>query len=177
MKSSTEQRRFLQKFVSGERLLMGYLLSATGDFHEAEDLLQEVSVALWESFDRYDESKAFHAWALGIARHKVLDWREKQGRRGATLSPEILDLVGQAQLETADRLSDRRPLLQTCIEALPDHLRKIVQLRYREQLTLEALSERLDRSAGAVQVALVRIRRTLRDCVDQKLGPLAEAGR
>ena len=177
MNSSTDQRRFLQKFVAGERLLMGYLLSATGNFHEAEDLLQEVSVALWESFDRYDPSKAFHAWALGIARHKVLDWRDKQGRRGATLSPEILDLVGQAQVEAADRLSERRPLLQKCIEALPDHLRKILQLRYQEGLRLDALSTRLERSAGAVQVALVRIRRTLRDCVDQKLGPLAEAGR
>jgi RNA polymerase sigma-70 factor (ECF subfamily) len=177
MNPSTDHRRFLQKFVAGERLLRGYLLSATGDYHDAEDLLQEISVALWESFDRYDESKPFHAWALGIARHKVLDWREKKGRRGATLSPEILDLVGRAQVEEGDRLAERRPLLQKCIEALPDHLRTIVNLRYREGLSLDDLSERLDRTTGAVQVALVRIRRALRDCVDQKLGPLAEAGR
>ena len=177
MNSSTDHRRFLQKFVAGERLLMGYLLSATGDFHEAEDLLQEVSVALWESFDRYDDARPFHAWALGIARHKVLDWREKKGRRGARLSPEVLDLVGQAQVDLADELSERRPLLQKCIEALPEHLRKIVLLRYREGLKLEKLSAQLDRSTGAVQVALVRIRRALRDCVDQKIGPVAEAGR
>ena len=177
MNPSTDHRRFLQKFVAGERLLRGYLLSATGDYHDAEDLLQEISVALWESFDRYDESKSFHAWALGIARHKVLDWREKKGRRGATLSPEILDLVGAAQVEEGDRLAEQRPLLQKCIEALPDHLRAIVHLRYREGLSLDDLSERLDRTTGAVQVALVRIRRALRDCVDQKLGPLAEAGR
>jgi RNA polymerase sigma-70 factor (ECF subfamily) len=177
MNPTTDHRRFLQKFIAGERLLRGYLLSATGDFHEAEDLLQEISVALWESFDRYDESRSFHAWALGIARHKVLDWREKKGRRGAMLSPDVLDLIGQVQVEDADLLSERRPLLQKCIEALPEHLRKIVDLRYRDGLPLEALSSRLDRSTGAVQVALVRIRRALRDCVDQKLGPLAEAGR
>ena len=177
MNSSADHRRFLQKFVAGERLLLGYLLSATGDFHDAEDLLQEVSVALWESFDRYDDSKPFHAWALGIARHKVLDWREKKSKRNTTLSPEILDLVGQAQIDAADALSERRPLLQKCIEALPEHLRKIVLLRYREGLRLDALSAQLDRSTGAVQVALVRIRRALRDCVDRNLGPLAEAGR
>jgi RNA polymerase sigma-70 factor (ECF subfamily) len=172
-----DHRRFLQKFVAHERLLTGYLLAATGNFHEAEDLLQEVSVALWESFDRYDESRPFQAWALGIARHKVQNWREQKGRARSGLSLEFLDLLGTAQREASDQLSERRPLLQRCVDALPAHLREMVELRYQEGLSLESIAGRLERTVGAIQVALVRVRRVLRECVDRKLAEAAGAGR
>jgi RNA polymerase sigma-70 factor (ECF subfamily) len=172
-----DHRRFLQHFVANERLLTGYLLAATGDFHEAEDLLQEVSVALWESFDRYDESRAFHSWALGVARHKVLDWRERRGRRGPVLSMDMLEALECAEAVETALLAERRPLLQKCMESLPAHLRELVELRYGDGLHLDEVATRLKKSVGAVQMTFVRIRRALRDCVDRKLGPAAEASR
>jgi RNA polymerase sigma-70 factor (ECF subfamily) len=172
-----DHRRFLQHFVANERLLSGYLLAATGDVHEAEDLLQEVSVALWESFDRYDEGRAFSSWALGIARHKVLDWRTKKGRRSRLLSLEILGAVERAEAREAEELAERRPLLQQCMESLPAHLRELVELRYGDGLQLDEVASRLRRTVGAVQMAYVRIRRSLRECVGRRLGPAAEASR
>src|SRR5262245_1394717 len=172
-----DHRRFLQHFVANERLLTGYLLAATGNFHEAEDLLQEVSIALWESFDRYDESRPFHAWALGVARHKVLGWKERRGRRDRMLSMEVLEIVERAELEEPMLFSERRPLLQQCMEALPSHLRELVELRYGDGLQLDAVAGRVKKSVGAVQMTFVRIRRALRDCVDRKLGSAAEASR
>jgi len=172
-----DHRRFLQQFLATERLLTGYLLAATGDFHEAEDLLQEVSVALWESFDRYDPTRPFQGWALGIARHKVLDWRERKGRHRPALSMEFLEVLEKAQIEAGEQLAERRPLLQRCLEALPGHLKELVDLRYREGLRLEELATRLERSVGALQVALVRVRRALRDCIERKLTQAPEAGR
>src|SRR5258708_8690922 len=172
-----DHRRFLQHFVANERLLTGYVLAATGDFHEAQDLLQEVSVALWESFDRYDEGRPFRTWALGVARHKVLDWRERKGRRDRTLSMEVLDAVGRIEVEETALLAERRPLLQECMETLPSHLRELVELRYGDGLHLDEVASRVKKAVGAVQMIFVRIRRALRDCVDRKLGPAAEASR
>ena len=172
-----DHRRFLKHFVANERLISGYLLAATGDVHEAEDLLQEVSVALWESFDRYEEGRPFHSWALGVARHKVLTWRERKGRRGRVLSMEILEAVEWAEAEEAALLSERRPLLQQCMESLPAHLRELVDLRYADGLPLDEVASRLHKSVGAVQMTFVRIRRALRECVERKLGPAAEASR
>src|SRR6516225_195635 len=106
-----DHRGFLKHFVSSERVLSGYLLAATGNLHEAEDLLQEVSVALWEGFDRYDPKRPFQAWALGIARHKVLDWRERSGRRSRGLSMEVLEALEEAASQEAADLAERRPVL------------------------------------------------------------------
>ena len=171
-----DYRRFLQHFLANERFLTGYLLAATGNFHDSEDLLQEVSVALWESFDRYDERRPFQAWALGVARHKVLDYKSRQGRKGSTLSMDVLDRIGQAAMEEAPELGERRPRLQRCLEELPEHLRGMIDLRYRDGLGLEELAGRLKRSVAAVQMAFVRIRRSLRDCVERKLAQGTGAG-
>ncbi len=170
-------RRFLQHFVASERVLTGYLLAATGSLHDAEDLLQEVSVALWEGFDRFDEKRSFSAWALGIARHKVIDWRARRGRKEAVLALDVLESIGRAALEDSDRLAERRSVLHRCIETLPAHLREMVGLRYVDGLRLEELAAQLGRNVGAVQMALVRIRRALRDCVDRKLAQASGATR
>jgi len=172
-----DHRRFLQHFVSSERVLTGSLLAATGDLHDAEDLLQEVSVALWEGFDRFDEKRSFTAWALGIARHKVIDWRARRGRKETVLALDILDSVGRAALDDSGRLAERRSVLHRCIEALPAHLREMVGLRYGDGLRLEDLAAQLGRNVGAIQMALVRIRRSLRDCVDRKLAESTGASR
>jgi RNA polymerase sigma-70 factor (ECF subfamily) len=172
-----DHRRFLQHFVGSERLLTGYLLAATGNPHEAEDLLQEVSVALWEGFDRFDEKRSFSAWALGIARHKVIDWRGRRGRREAVLDLDILDVVGRTALGESELLAERRSALHRCIDALPEHLREMVGLRYRDGLPLEDLAARIRRNVGAIQMALVRVRRSLRECVDRRLTQASEAGR
>jgi len=158
-------------------VLTGYLLAATGNPHEAEDLLQEVSVALWEGFERFDEKRSFTGWALGIARHKVIDWRGRRGRREAVLALDVLDAIGCTALEESELLAERRSALHRCIDALPAHLRDMVELRYRDGLPLEDLAARIRRNVGAIQMALVRVRRSLRDCVDRKLAQASEAGR
>lgn len=172
-----DHRRFLRHFVAGERVLTGYLLAATGDPHEAEDLLQEVSVALWESFDRFDGKRSFVAWALGIARHKVLDWRGRRGRKEAVLAQDVLESLVRTALDESEDLAERRSVLHRCVQALPAHLRELVGLRYRDGLRLETLASQLGRNLGAIQMALVRIRRVLRECVERKLAHVPEAGR
>jgi RNA polymerase sigma-70 factor (ECF subfamily) len=172
-----DHRRFLQHFVSSERVLTGYLLAATGSPHDAEDLLQEVSVALWEGFERFDEKRSFSAWALGIARHKVIDWRGRRGRREAVLGLDVLDSIGRTALAESELLAERRSVLHRCIEALPAHLRELVGLRYRDGLPLEDLAAQFGRNLGAIQMALVRVRRALRECVERKLAEAWEASR
>jgi RNA polymerase sigma-70 factor (ECF subfamily) len=172
-----DHRRFLQHFVSSERVLTGYLLSATGNPHDAQDLLQEVSVALWEGFERFDETRSFSAWALGIARHKVIDWRGRRGRREAVLGLDVLDSISRTALGESEALAERRSALHGCIDALPAHLRDLVGRRYRDGLPLEDLAAQLRRNLGAIQMALVRVRRALRECVERKLAEASEASR
>ena len=75
-----ECQEFLNRFLREERFLAAYLLSATGNFHASEDLLQTVARILWEKLADYDEARPFGAWALGVAHLEVLKWRQQAAR-------------------------------------------------------------------------------------------------
>ena len=98
-----EHQEFLGRFLREERLLAAYLLSATGNFHAAEDLLQTVARILWEKLADYDEARPFGAWALGVAHLEVLKWRQQAARSREVLSDDSMRLLS----ETAARACRR----------------------------------------------------------------------
>ena len=71
--SITSQRKALARlWVSAQPTLMSFITAGVRDFHAAQDLLQDTAEAVAEGFDDYDPARPFTAWALGIARNKVL---------------------------------------------------------------------------------------------------------
>lgn len=65
---------------------------------EAEDLRQEIRVAIWQSLDRFDESKSeFDAWASNIAKYRAIDIVRTLGdvtRTGRPRRVKPISLVG-----------------------------------------------------------------------------------
>src|SRR5262245_18152316 len=120
-----DHRRFLRHFLQEQGVLKAYLLGATSDPHSADDLLQEVSSALWESFSDYDESRPFRPWAFGIARNMILRWRRQKGRARAVLSDETVRLLADTADAEGDGAEQRRVHLRSCLDQLGDHLRDV----------------------------------------------------
>jgi len=164
-----DHRVFLRHFLPTETLLKAYLLSATGDMHATDDLLQEVSSVLWEKFGQYDERRPFRAWALGIARLEVLKWRQRLARSREVLSPETLTALADTAGDHAGEIDERIADLRRCLEGLQEKTRQVLRLRYWEALSIRQIAERLDKSVAAVGMILHRARRGLRDCVEGKL--------
>ena len=171
-----DHRRFLKHFLTHEGVLKAYLLAASGNAVEADDLLQEVSSVLWERFADYDEARPFRAWALGIARLEILKWRQRLARRREVLSDQALHSLAQAADEQAEETEARRGLLNACLELLAEGVREVVQLRYTDALPLAGIAERTGRSVEAIEMVLVRARKALRECVERKRSGLAETG-
>ena len=48
-------------------MVAAFVLSIIPDFHQAEDVLQQVAVVLVREFGQFDTSRPFLPWALGIA--------------------------------------------------------------------------------------------------------------
>src|SRR5262245_10759990 len=49
-----------------------YVMMSIASYHDAEDVVQEVALALSNSMHNYDRSRPFLEWALGFARMRVL---------------------------------------------------------------------------------------------------------
>ena len=170
----TDHRRFLSEFLPAEPVLKSYLLAATGDMHAADDLLQRVSSVLWEKIDQYDEGRPFRSWALGIARLEVLKWRQGLARSREALSADTLAALADTAADMAAEIDERLVLLRRCVEGLAGKTREILRLRYWQRLPIQQVASQVNKSVAAVEMVLVRARRSLRECVERRLARTEE---
>jgi len=161
--------RFLEAHMAHQKTLLGYLLATVRDFQLAEDLLQKVTLILWETFKEQGEPVSYPAWAFGIARRVVARHFRDSRKREIMLPLEILDRVAPVMERDAEKLSAQSQALTGCIEKLPGELRDLVRRRYEEGRSLEELAGGLRQTLAAVNMKLVRVRRALLDCSRQAL--------
>src|SRR5580700_2157340 len=78
--SNATQQRFLSLFLRSEREIFRYVAALVPNLTDAEDIVQQTAVALWEKFDAYDPSLPFTPWACRFALNKTRQWIERQRR-------------------------------------------------------------------------------------------------
>ena len=81
-----KNRLFLRLFLQNQRGLYAYVLTLLPHRADADDVLQETSLVMWDKFDADGPPTDFLAWGRRIAYHKVLDFYKKAQRAQARLS-------------------------------------------------------------------------------------------
>ena len=159
-----EPSEFMRLYVQAQPALRSYLLSLLGRPDDMEDVYQEVSLVLWEQFEKYDETRPFLHWALGIARNQAARWRRERNRMDSWLRPEVEKQLAQTYLELEEELSGRRQALGACLQRLGERARNLLVLRYGQGLSLQEIGDRERMTLNAVNKALIKIRRFLSEC-------------
>jgi RNA polymerase sigma-70 factor (ECF subfamily) len=156
---------FLKLFLRHQGDLKAFLASVVRDRAQIEDLFQEVSLVLWQSFKDYDPARPFGAWARGIAANKVLQAREKTRRFPLAFSPAALQAVLEAYDRTEPERGDQMDRMRRCISKLPEKSRRLLALRYEESLKLGEIALRAGSTLDAVHKMLSRIREAVQACM------------
>ena len=166
-----KNRQFLRQFLQNERQLRAYILTLLPNRADADDVLQETSLTMWDKFDAAAPPTEFLAWARRVAYHKVLDFYKKSQRAQARLSTIFLARLSETAAEQAQalRLDDRRDALAGCVEKLPPQDRELLARRVATGATTQSASEQLGRSVDAVYKALAKLRENLLKCVETTL--------
>jgi RNA polymerase sigma-70 factor (ECF subfamily) len=160
---------FLLLLTSHQSTLYAAITALLGGAEGAHDVLQETNLVLLEKAADYDRSRPFVPWALTFARFQVLAWRKRQSRDRLVLNDDLFAVL--ADRLTADSLPPNRRLdaLEKCLNKLPRDSRGLVDARYVRDEPVQDIAARLGMSASAVSVALFRVRKALRDCVQAAL--------
>jgi RNA polymerase sigma-70 factor (ECF subfamily) len=169
----TDRLRQLEQLVRAHQArLRSYVYSRTGSAETADDLVQEVFLVAFERLDRFDPSRPAGPWLWGIARNELREhWRAVERTSSAARLEALAAARQLRQDETAppeSALSDRLGDLRACLEKLPPRSRDLVRLLYTEHLSCEQVAERWREGATLVRVAIHRIRRALRKCVETR---------
>ena len=147
-----------------------YIRSFTHDFHDAQDILQDVSMAVVRKYPEYDRSKPFVAWAIGIARNELLAYRRRKSIYRQFFDDESFERIGEAF--SAAEEEDVNPVLealQKCMRQASGKSRGLLRLRYIEGFRYEEMAKMLSVSVGSVKVGMHRLRAALRDCVERRI--------
>ena len=135
----------------------------TGHYHVADDVAQEVCIAVLSALPRYrDMGRPFASFVFGIASHKVADALRNSARL-AVPTEELPDgpdqQPGPEETVVATLEAQRARAL---LERLPTHLRELLILRVVTGLSAQETGNVLGMSAGAVRVAQHRALARLR---------------
>jgi len=157
-------------WVRSQSVISAYITANVFDRHHAEDILQDVASVVAENFASFDRSQSFVAWALGIARNRILKYYRTRAQERKVLSEDALVRLGQALEEHQDENEDRREALRHCLEQISGRRREVLELRYRDNVKVMDIGQQFGMSASAVSVMLHRVRTLLHECIERRLG-------
>jgi RNA polymerase sigma-70 factor, ECF subfamily len=148
----------------------------TGAERFAQDVVQEVFVALWRDATRFDPAKgALAPWLFSLARHKAIDLVRREAnirKRTADVDLEFHEAADDVDHETW--LNFRRERVREAIEGLTPVQREALELAFFQGLTHVEVSDRLGIPLGTaktrIRSALLRLRDILGDSVSELPG-------
>jgi len=131
--------------------------------HEAEDLTSEVFYSGFKGWDEYDPQKAsVITWLYVITNNKLKNYyRDRERNREETVSIDNedgppIDIPYEDDYESAMFLTEMRKVLAKAISCLADRERRIIVLRYFDDLGSEEIARRLGLSDVNVRVIINR---------------------
>ena len=171
--STAAQQRFLTLFLRSEREIFRYVAALVPNVGDAEDIVQQAAMSLWEAFDAYDPTQPFTPWACRFALNKARQWIERRQRWQALLDHGLAEELAQRRQELQPEFERRLKHLETCLGKLPPEQRTLVEGYYYERADIESLAERSGKTAAATYKMLQRIRQALQCCVENQARPEA----
>ena len=168
--TSLRQGQITRLLMQYRTALYGYIYASVRNHPDAEDIFQNVSVAVTESLGQLRDEAGFLPWAHEIARRRILEHRRKTCRELAC-DPELLRRLADAaeRVEQSEPSSTQREALLACLERLPQGSRRLIAMRYEGVGDAGTLAARLGGSVQSIYARVKRIKIALRDCVQQRL--------
>ncbi len=140
-------------------------LRITMNREDAEDIVQDILLRLWQQRKELDNIKNLEAYAITAARNLALDKMAKHERQNVSIEDDKYDRADEWQQNAHERIEkdERMNAINNIIDSLPEKQKTILQLRDVEEKSYKEISEILSISESDVKVNLFRARKTLKD--------------
>jgi RNA polymerase sigma-70 factor (ECF subfamily) len=151
-----------------ERSVLNAIYWSIGDRHRAEELAQEVFVAIYRQRAQYRVRAKFTTWLFRIVRNRCLNERRDRRRASQHLAPssEALEDLPERRSTSPDlqaQNADTQQMLRSALEALPEAQRSAFVLSKIEGLSYQEIAETLGITVSACESLIHRARLNLRD--------------
>ncbi len=156
---------------SGPLYSLAYQVTGADRF--AQEVVQEVFVAVWKDAGRFDPSRgALSSWLFALARHKAIDLVRKEANvRKHTADVDLDFHEADDDVDQEAWLRLRRDTVRAAILQLPEAQRTALELAFFAGLTHVEVAEKLDIPLGTaktrIRTALLKLRDILGPSVSE----------
>jgi len=162
---SGDERAYIELVNRYRDRLMNFVFQFLGDMEQAEDVVQDTMLKLYEKKHYYKEIAKFSTWIYTIARNLANTELRKRKRRKTTLLsqmtrdekeyelPAIQPDTGQ---EVQSEFAEKR--IQATINELPEHFKTVIILRDIQELSYDDISSIVGVPLGTVKSRINRAR-------------------
>ncbi|MBI1368890.1 MAG: sigma-70 family RNA polymerase sigma factor [Planctomycetes bacterium] len=170
MNDRQRQAEFVRLVTDAQRRLYAYILTLLPRPAEADDVLQETNLVLWEKSETFEMGSDFNAWAATIAYYQTLAYLKRRTRQNwLGFDSSLVSQLAQTAAQQVSHYDERRTALVHCLDKLALADRDLVARRYQQDASVDRVAEQVGRSSGAIKQALYRIRGALLKCIERTL--------
>ena len=141
-----------------------WALVITGDSDDAEDVTQQVTLAMHRKLSDFKERARFTTWLYSIARNRSLDVLAHRSKHAANVSLDEMPDVSDDVDRQITRLHDDRAaaIVRAFFSELPARQRELIELIDTQGYTTPEAAELMGIEQETARVHLLRARRTIR---------------
>ena len=149
-------------------MLYRLALRITQKHEEAQDIVQDTLIKVWNKRDDWESIDSIEAFSLTVCRNLALDRMKVKSSKNESLDNSHLDTpdLGSTPYERM-QLKDRIELVKRMVDALPEKQRSCMQLRDFEGKSYKEISSILGISEDQVKVNIFRARQVIKQKYQQ----------
>ena len=138
-------------------------LRITLNREEAEDIVQDTLIKVWNSRDKWQQLESIEAYSLTIARNLSLDRIKKMENQNGSLEDEKTETPA-ATSNPSERMiqKDKLDIVKRMIDELPEKQRSCIQLRDIEGKAYKDIALILGITEEQVKINIFRARQTIK---------------
>ncbi len=144
-------------------------LRITLNREEAEDVVQDTLIKVWNARDRWLELDSIEAYSLTIARNLSLDHIKKMENQNDSLEEQNTERLDENTSTPSERMiqKDKLDIVRNIIDELPEKQRSCLQLRDIEGKSYKEIADILSITEDQVKVNIFRARQTVKQRFQQ----------
>lgn len=159
MKSADKSELFLSVIKSHKGIIYKVANSYCKNAENRNDLVQEIIIQLWKSFDKYNKEYELSTWMYRIALNVAISFYRKDKKDLAT--PLTESIIAMVHEEEPGELEENVRMLYQFINEL-DELNKALMLLFLESKSHKEMAEVLGISETNVATKISRIKEKLK---------------
>ncbi len=166
--TASQQTEFIQLLDANRLGLESYVRALVGSKGEVDEVMQDLSITLWEKFHQFQIGTDFRRWACVVARYCVLTRIRDRSRESLVFDAGLLEQIADTALE-GSRHAERLIALESCIQKLPVADRHLIRDVYHSGERVDLLARKQHRTSMSLYKRLRRIRLSLLGCIEATL--------